>query len=329
MVGKTGPPHQTPIGDTIAAPALAEADWQLIRSFVAVMRAGNLTAAARQLGASQPTLGRHIRELETLSGEVLFVRQGTKLLPTERAQTLFHWAETLEQDMTALSRAFATRIVELPGLVRITMTHNFASLVVPYLLTEVMAAHPGLEIEIIANDSLENLVRRDADIAVRFTRPGQDSLLARRIGDVPIGLFAARGYLDRTGRPRTLDELSTHTLTSSLAGEEVRSFVTALGRSGADLRLRLRSNTSQAQEAAVRAGLGIGAIPLWQAADFPELERVMPDLPIPALPLWLVAHEDLNRSRRIRLVFDALHAGLVARFGRGAKAEARPATSQP
>jgi DNA-binding transcriptional LysR family regulator len=317
LVGKTPSPPQTPPAPPGGAP-VAEADWQLIRSFVAVMRAGNLTAAARRLGASQPTLGRHIRDLEALSGEVLFVRQGTKLIPTERAQTLFQWAETLEQDMTALSRAFAARMLEVPGLVRITTTHLFAEHVVPFLLGEVMAAHPGLEIEILANDSLENLLRRDADIAVRFARPGQDALLARRIGDVEIGLYAARSYLERHGRPRTIDELAGHSITSSLSGGEVRSFVAQMGRQGTEMRLRLRSNTVQAQEAAVRAGLGIGAVHLWRAVHFPELERVMPELPIPALPLWLVAHDDLNRSRRIRLVFDALQAGLAARFGRRA-----------
>jgi len=296
-----------------------EADWQLVRSFVAVMRAGNLTAAARRLGASQPTLGRHIRDLEALSGEVLFVRQGTKLIPTERARTLFAWAETLEQDMTALSRAFAARMLDVPGVVRITATHLFAEHVVPALLTEVMAANPGLEIEILANDSLENLVRRDADIAVRFARPGQDGLLARKIADFELGLYASRAYLDRYGRPRTLQDLTAHSATSTLSGNEVRHFFARLLPEGTAVRLRLRSNSAQAQEAGIRAGLGLGAMAVWRAAEFPELERVMPDLPVPIVPLWLVAHEDLNRSRRIRLVFDALQAGLLAQFGRRAK----------
>ena len=314
MDGKTPSPPQT-----LPVSPLPEADWQLIRSFVAVMRAGNLTAAARRLGASQPTLGRHIRELEALSGEVLFVRHGTKLAPTERAQTLFQWAETLEQDMTALSRAFAARMLEVPGLVRITTTHRFAEQVVPFLLADLMATHPGLEIEILANDSIENLLRRDADIAVRFARPGQDALLARHIADLELGLYASRAYLDRNGRPRTLDELSQHSVTSTLSGNEIRNFISRMGRQGTELKLRLRSNNAQVQEGALRAGLAIGAMHPWQAAPFPELERIMPELPIPPLPLWLVAHEDLNRSRRIRLVFDALHAGLLARFGRGAQ----------
>lgn len=291
-----------------------DTDWPLIRSFIAVMRAGTLTGAARLTGATQPTLGRHIRKLETRSGDVLFIRQAGRMTPTDRARELFRWAQALEQDVAALGRAFALPTLEMPGTVRITTSHIFAVHVLPDLLGPLLSANAGLEVEVFANDSLDNLVRRDADIAIRFVRPEQPELVARKVGDIAIGLYATRQYLDKAGRPQGMRDLAGHAFATSLTGDEFRAVARSLGADAEGPQLRVRSDSLLVQNAAVRAGLGIGALQQWLAARDLDLEPVLPQLSLPKLPLWLAAHNDLNRSRRLRVVFDALHAGLSARF---------------
>ena len=291
--------------------ALTEAaDWTLIRAFIEVVRTKTLSAAARNLGQTQPTIGRQVRRLEELCGEPLFLRKGRELAPTDRALALYDAAGVLEQEVTALARAFASPAADGPGVVRITTAEVFAAEALPRLLAPVLDEHPGLEIEVIASDRIESLQRRDADIAVRFGRPTEPELIAVKVGELPIGLFASREFLAKRCEPDGLGGLADWPWITTRTGSEVIEGAAAHGLKIEHGRLRLRTDNAAARMGAVLAGLGVGAFPLALAHKRPTLVRVLPGLVVHVMPVWLVAHDDLNRSKRLRAVFDGLRASL-------------------
>ena len=289
-----------------------------MRSFVEVVRTGSLTAAARNLATTQPTVGRHIRQLEQRAGDAMFDRRDSRLVPTERALELFGWAERVAGEVTALGRAFALPVADLSGPVRVTTSEVFAVHVLPGLIGPLLNEHPGLSIEIAASDAVEDLVRRDADLAIRFVRPQQPDLLARRVGTVELGLYAAPRYLAERGRPASVGDLHGHRIVGSASGDEVRAFLNEHGADAmkaAAIVLPARGDSLLVRMAAIRAGLGIGPMHRWLADGNEAFERVLPNVDLPSLPIWLVAHGDLARSRRLRVVFDRLASELAARFG--------------
>ena len=290
-----------------------EADWRLVRSFVAVMKAGTLTGAARALGTTQPTVGRHVRELERLAGETYFLRRGNRLEPTDHARAMLARAFDVEGAVTVLARELA-QPTRARATVRLTTSTTFGTHLVPRLLPGLLAAASGVEVEIAATDDVQDLHRRDADLAVRLVAPVQPDLIARRVGTVVVGLYATRGYLDRHGRPGTPAGLRDHAVIASRDGAEVRTLAERLGFPFPQ-RLPVRSDEFVVRHGLLLAGLGVGACQDWLAALSPELERVLPGIEAARLPVWLVAHEDLRRSRSLRLVHDALLEELVRLFG--------------
>jgi DNA-binding transcriptional LysR family regulator len=291
-----------------------EADWKLVRAFLAVMQTGNLTRAALQLGTTQPTVGRQIRELERLSGEVYFLRRGNRLEPTERAEAMFARARGVEASVTGLARALARPADAETATVRITSSSIFGVELLPRLLAGLLEAAPGVTFELHATDEVHDLLRRDADIAIRLFDPRQADLIARRVGVVTVGLYASTAYLDRHGRPTHLGDLAGHSLVASASGQEERLAAEAARVEIRPEHMRVRTDSFLVRNASIRAGLGIGPCHNWLAAELPDIERVLPGVDVGALPLWLVAHEDLRRSRNLRRVFDALLAALAERF---------------
>lgn len=292
---------------------LSTIDWSLVRAFTAVVRTGNLTRAAKLLKTTQPTVGRQIRRLEDVVGEVLFDRTAAGLRPTAHAALLFERAEALDLAVSRFTASLRGRPGDgVSGTVRITATHIFGNHVLPAILAPLLADHAALEIEVLVSDAVENLLRREADIAVRFAPPEQGDLITRRLGAVSLGLFASRSYLARMGRgvPTRPAELEGH----RIVGEEEGSRAVAFGRQyGVPLRkadIVFRSASMPTQHAAVLAGIGIGPMLLHLARREPELVRILPDITVATLPLWLVAHDDLPRSARMRTVFDHLAAEL-------------------
>ena len=297
------------------------AAWPWLRSFVAVVESGSLTAAAERLHTTQPTVGRHIRALERQLGETLFDRRPGGLVPTARATGLYERAAAAEQAVTGLAlslqsgAAGSERSAQLVGVVRVTTSVIFAVELLPSLLAPLLEQHVQLQVELTASDELRNLLRREADVAVRFVRPTQAEVVATRVGELPIGLFAHRSYLERHGVPRRIAALAGHTVVGS---EDPQAFVRAAAQHGVAMtheRVRLRSDSLLAQIAALRAGVGIGACQVWLAQRHPELVRVLPRLVVGSLPVWVAAHDDLHRSRRIRTVFEHLVQQLRERFG--------------
>jgi DNA-binding transcriptional LysR family regulator len=285
--------------------------WDELRTFVEVGRDGSLSGAARRLGIAQPTVGRHIDALEQALGVTLFTRSPRGLTPTPAALALAPHAEAMASAAAALSRAASGEAAADRGAVRITASEVVGTEVLPRLLASFHSAHPGIAVELALTNRNEDLARRDADIAVRMVRPTQSGLIARKLGVTRIFLYAHRDYLARFGMPRTLAELRSHCL---IGFDRDNSVVRNVGGFARDLTREdfgFRCDSDSAQLAALRAGAGIGGCQEYVARRSPELVAVLPNAVRFALEVWLVMHEDLKATRRVRLMFDHLAVGLT------------------
>ena len=295
----------------IDPPRAAEPGWDLYRSFLAVLREGSLSGAARTLGLTQPTLGRHVEALEQALGLALFSRSGQGLVPTAAALALRPQAEALAAAASALLRAAAGPGEAADGTVRVTASEVVGAEVLPPILARLRQDAPGLVIELVLSNRTADLLRRDADIAVRMVRPSQDALVVRRLGEIELGLHARADYLARHGMPQDLEALRRHAL---IGFDQETAFIRGLRAQGVPLHrglFALRTDSDLAQLAAIRAGFGIGVCQVGLARRAPGLVRVLPALLSIRLETWLAMHQDLRTSRPCRLAFDALAAGLA------------------
>lgn len=294
---------------------LDEGDWRLIRAFVAVMETGTLSAAARRLGAAQPTLGRQIRELEQRSGGALFYRQGQRLEPTEQALELFPRALDVARALSGLARAFAQTDPEGEARpVRLTLPTLLADEMLPVLMPVLQAAAPRAMFEILPTDAIQDLLRRDADIAIRMAEPRQPDLIARRVGEVKLGLYASQAYGARHGRPDTLQAAARLDWILPRDMEAVRLGAAAAGLTEAPRARPICSDDLRSRLALVRRGLGVSPIHEWIGEGDPGLVRLLPGVSFGDFGVWIVANDDLNRSRTLRAVFDALAMALPPRL---------------
>jgi len=301
----------------------SEPNWDLYRSFLAVMREGSLSAAARELGLTQPTVGRHIETLEQALGLALFTRSQAGLIATDDARALRTHAEALASASTSLLRAASALGRgggEVRGTVRVTASEVIGVEVLPPILARLRASHPGIGIELSISNRIEDLLKGDADIAVRMQRPQQDILIARRIGDIELGFHARRDYLERHGTPRDWKEMDGHSLigvaTDNAFTRKLRPKLAALDASA----YTLRSDSDMVHLAAIRAGLGIGICQVGLARRDPSLVRVMPDLLSIPLDTWLAMHENLRANPACATAFAALADGLIGYAGEQAAA---------
>lgn len=299
----------------MADPRLGESEpaWDLYRSFLAVLDAGSLSGAARALRSAQPTIGRHVEALErSLGGDPLFTRSPSGLRPTGTALALAPHARAMAVAAASLVRAATGDAQALSGVIRLTASDIVGVEVLPPMLAAFRERHPEVDIELDLSNRQEDLLRGEADIAVRMARPTQGALFAARIGAVRLVMYAHRSYLQRHGEPRTLEELTSHTLIGydrlSPTPDTLRQIDVEVRR---DL-FALRTDSELAQLAALRAGFGI-------CPCQPRIARADPNLvPILAgvlgfdLEVWVVMHEDLKSSRRMRALFDHLAEALRA-----------------
>ncbi|MDX8503458.1 LysR family transcriptional regulator [Mesorhizobium sp. VK4C] len=303
---------------------MKEFDWNLIKSFVAVAETGSLSAAARRLEASQPTLGRHIAELEQALGVTLFRRGRRGYELTEAGSALYERGQAVSEQANAFSLLALGSVEAIEGTVRIAASEVVAACVLPQMTARLGEEEPGIEVEIVASNQVENLLRRDADIAIRMVRPAQNELVARKVTDIPLCLCAAKSYLDRSGRPEQPADLADHALVGFDRSDEIIRGFTAFGIPIGRSHFRFRTDNQIVLWEAVRAGngIGIGQEPL--ANSDPKLEKLLPDVPLPNLPVWLAMHRDIRTSMRIRRVADFLHEELK-RYSAGAGSAANSA----
>lgn len=286
-------------------------DWDLLQSLHAVLEAGSFSAAAKLRRLTQPTLGRHIDQLERQLGAPLFLRSPRGLQPTDLALAFRpHLA-----DMAAAAGA-ATRDAEGAasgegGVVRVAASEIIGVEVLPEVLSRFRRDHPGVDVELVLSNKQEDLTRRDADVAVRMARPTQNSLVAKKVGELKLGFYATPDYIARHGQPKSFDELEGHTLIGYDRHMPALASDLSIGRPITRDLFALRSDNDLAQLASLRAGFGIGVCQI-QIGEKSGLIPVMRDLFSFKLEIWICMHETLRGSPRMRLMFDHLAAELGA-----------------
>jgi len=289
---------------------MPEPDWSLWRSFGAVVEHGSLSAAARALNLSQPTLGRHIEALEQALGTTLFERTLTGFKPTETALRLY---EPVEAARHALAEAMVRAegaVTALSGTVRITSSTVMCHYVLPKLLYDLRQAFPQVEIELVPSDSVESLSLREADIAVRMFRPTQLELITRKLGEIHIVAAAHERYLQQRGAPERPEQLFEHDLIGFDRSEMIIAAARRMGLQFSRSHFKVRTDSQTNMLELVKAGLGIGFAQAPLVDETPGLRRLLPNLPLPALEVWLTTHKELFTSRRIRAIYDRLAEGL-------------------
>lgn len=289
-------------------------DWALVKSFLAVLDAGSLTGAARRTGSQQPTLSRHIAELEAQLGAPLFERTGRGVSPLPAALAIADAARQMQLGAEALARTLAGQRDQTTGTVRISTSMVAAAYLLPPVLAELHQQEPGIQLELVASNQISNLLRREADIAVRMLRPEQSSLVARRLGSVGIGAYAHERYLERAGTPREPSELARHTLIGYATDDLIERGFAALGLPLKREAFAIRTDDQVAYGMLVAQGAGIGFVAHYNTAYWPGVRRVLPQLAIPPLPCWLAVHREIRSSKVVRRVYDFLAQALPQRL---------------
>lgn len=293
-------------------------DWSLYRSFLAVLRHGSLSAAARQLGVAQPTVGRHIDALETALGVALFTRTQHGYQPTALAEALRSQAEALGHQVAALQRLARSRADDVAGVVRITASQTLGVAALPGILAQLTRDWPQLRFELDLDNALHDLLQRQSDLAVRLIPPVQAGLVARQVGQLALGFFAHRRYIEAHGVPADLAALSRHRL---IGLRDMPDWLARLlaqgGLAAADVpaEMMFRTDSDLAQQALVAAGAGIGLCPVAVARRQADWVPILPERFAPSFPVWLAMHENLRQLPAHRTVFRALADGLAAWLG--------------
>ncbi|MEM6355158.1 MAG: LysR family transcriptional regulator [Pseudomonadota bacterium] len=287
-------------------------DWNQAKAFLATAETGSLSAAARALGLSQPTLSRQVAALEADLGVALFERIGRSLSLTGPGLELVEHVRAMGEAAGRVSLAAAGRTEAIEGRVAISASDVVAVHQLPPILARLRTEAPGIEIEVVAANEISDLQRREADIAIRHVRPEQPDLVARLVRETTAHLYAATSYLEAHGRPKTPDDLGDATFVYPGRSEPIIAALNGLGVGVSRGQFRLSSESGVVYWEMVRRGLGMGLMSRDVAACTPEVEQVLPNLPPIPMPVWLVTHQELRTSRRIRLVFDILAEAIAA-----------------
>lgn len=293
----------------------ANINWELYRTLLSVLKEGSLSAAARELGTTQPTVGRHIDELEKALGVALFVRSQSGLTPTETALAVQGYAEAMQSTAASLERVTSGQRGQVSGVVRVTASETIGVEVLPSIIVNIREQYPDLKVELLVSNRVQDLLQREADIAVRMVQPKQEQLIARRVGAIELGFHAHVDYLARHGTPRRLNDLREHSI---IGYDQVTPYIRAAAKSIPDFQRRdfsLASDSDLAQLALMRSGAGIGICQVNLAKRSPGLKRVLQKAFSMKLETWVTMHEDLRSSLRCKVVFDALVGGLQAYIG--------------
>ncbi|WP_048644853.1 LysR family transcriptional regulator [Nitratireductor soli] len=289
--------------------------WDHQRAFLAVIEEGSLSGAARRLGVSQPTIRGWIAALEEALDTRLFSRSVNGLTPTESARALVEPARAMSLASDVFVRAATAAPGEIAGTVRVSVSETMGIEVIPPMLVPLRRKHPRLTVELFVTNKPADLLAQEVDIAVRTFAPGQDALIARKVGTIPLGFFASIDYLERRGWPETMADLAGH----DILGPDRSAVDLRLGNAAVpDLRparYALRTDCHPARIAAVRAGLGITVMQVPIGSGDPGLRRLFPDTVVTSMDTWIVAHEDLRSVAKVGAVFDHLVSAFIDFIG--------------
>lgn len=280
--------------------------WDDQRIFLAVLEEGSLSAAARRLGISHPTVRSRIETLEESLGTVLFTRSVNGLTPTETAEALRASARAMAMASDLFVRQASAPSGEAAGIVRISVPEFMGIEVIPSMLAGLRQAHPAIQLELSLSNAQADLLAQEVDVAVRTVAPRQEALLARKVAAIPLGMFASRAYVERRGSPVNLADVAAHDVIGPDRNRSDLALVEKLGHVVSRDRFVLRTDNHPAQLAAARAGIGIAVAQIPVGERDPNLIRILPDFEVAVLETWIVTHENLARLPRVRAVFDSL-----------------------
>lgn len=281
-------------------------DWNRARAFLVTAEQGSLSAAARTLGMTQPTLGRQVEALETELNVVLFERIGRGMTLTPCGLELLEYVRTMGKAAGEMSFAARDYSQSIKGRICISASETYATHLLPPIIKKIHQAEPDIEIEIIATVNTSDLRRREADIAIRNFRPTEPDLIAKKIKDIPARLYATPEYLAQIGNPTTIEDLSQ---AQFIAIDNHHSVMKGLNHTGFNLtenNFPFITENFLVMWEMVKQGIAIGVLDGHIGDREPKVVQVLPDMPPLIFPIWLVAHRELNTNKRIRLVFNLL-----------------------
>lgn len=284
-------------------------DWDNTRIFLGIYRAGTLRGAAAQLGIDQATAGRRLAALEAALNAKLFLRTPSGYVPTPAGEAAARSAEKMEQAAHQLQREMQGTDNRLAGVVRVATTDTMAQHFVIDAVQALHQQHPDIRIQLLVTTSVSSLTRREADLAIRTVRPTEPDLVSRHLARRASGLYASKKYLKQHGAPAQADGLAGHDIVRFHAAVMTRQETHLAGMPISGARVTMEVNTGLALQQAVRAGLGIGELPVHMADGDPQLVRLLPDK-VHQYDVYLVMHGDLHRSARVRAVADAIVASV-------------------
>ena len=286
-------------------------DWNQLKAFLETAETGSLSSAARKLGLSQPTLSRQVAAIEQRMGLTLFERVGKSMALTPTGLDLLEHARAMGAAAEALSLAATGRSQAVGGVVSVSASDAVAAILLPPLVRKLREQEPGITVEVIPSDAQSDLLRREADIAVRHVKPEQPELIARLIREATAHFYASEGWVKVHGHPRSGEDAAHLAFVGSDRSGRYLSYLRMHGLPLNEANFSCYADHTVAYWALVRQGMGIGAMMEEIARDTPGMVRVLDDLPSVRFPIWLVTHRELRTSRRIRVVFEALAQGLA------------------
>lgn len=285
---------------------LSPSDWSHVQSYLAVAETGSLSAAAAELGQSQPTIGRHIKALEEHLGVELFTRHARGLRLTQIGRDVLPSAEMMRSAMTQISLQSEAIADRAEGTVRLTCSMFVAHHILPPIIAKLRASFPQIDLVIQPSDSTENLLFREADIAVRMYRPDQVELVAKQVASMSMGVFAATDYLTRRGAPKSVEDFWHHDVVGYDQSTLILDTMHSLGIPAKATDFAVRCDNHPTYWQLVRAGCGIGFTPLAVGRKDPLVRELSLGVPLPALPIWLTAHQSVRKAPRVDAVWQIL-----------------------
>ena len=286
-------------------------DWNQLKAFLETAETGSLSAAARKLGLTQPTLGRQVAAIEQRMGVTLFERVGKSMALTPTGLDLLEHARTMGAAADALRLAATGRSEALGGVVSVSASDAVAAYLLPPLVQRLREQEPGIAIEVISSNALSDLLRREADIAIRHVKPEQPELIARLIRDAAANFYVSEDWVKTHGHPRTAEEAAHLPFVGTDRSGQFLTYLRQHGLPLSEANFSCYSDHSVAHWALVRQGLGIGVMMDDIARQTPGIVQVLEEVPPVVFPIWLVTHRELRTSRRIRVVFEKLALGLA------------------
>ncbi|MBS0467803.1 MAG: LysR family transcriptional regulator [Proteobacteria bacterium] len=286
-------------------------DWNQLKAFLQTAQTGSLSAAARKLGLTQPTLSRQVAAIEQHMGVTLFERVGKAMALTPTGQDLLEHARAMGAAAEALGLAASGRSQAVGGVVSVSASDAVAAYLLPPLVQQLREQEPGIAVEVIASNALSDLLRREADIAIRHVKPDQPDLIARLVREAQACFYASEAWVKAHGHPRSAEDAARLPFVGSDRSGQYLQYLRQYGLNLCEDNFSCYADHTVAHWALVRQGLGIGAMMDEIARETPGMVRVLNDVPPVRFPIWLVTHRELRTSRRIRLVFEALAAGLM------------------